>query len=58
MVRSVTENSKINDFIASFEKYRLLSNFQYGFRYSRSTADLVTVASDRIAWAFNRSEAT
>ena len=58
MARSVTENSKINDFIASFEKYRLLSNFQYGFRYSRSTADLVTVVSDRIAWAFNRSEAT
>ena len=58
MVRSVTENSKINGFIDSFVKYRLLSNFQYGFRYSRSTADLVAVVSDRIAWAFNRSEAT
>ena len=30
----------------------------YGFRYSRSTADLLTVMSDRIARAFNRSEAT
>ena len=29
-----------------------------GFRSSRSTADLLTVASDRIARAFNRSGAT
>ena len=32
--------------------------FQYGFRFSRSTTDLLTVVSDRIAWAFNRSGAT
>ena len=36
----------------------LFSDFQYGFRYSRSTADLLTVVSDRIARAFNRSGAT
>ena len=29
-----------------------------GFRSSRSAADLLTVASDRIARAFNRSRAT
>ena len=34
------------------------SDFQYGFRSSRSTADLLTVISDRIARAFNRSGAT
>ena len=34
------------------------SDFQYGFRSSRSTADLLTVVSDRIVRAFNRSEAT
>ena len=34
------------------------SNFQYGFRSSRSTADLLTVVSDRIARALNRSGAT
>ena len=34
------------------------SDFQCGFRSSRSTADLLTVASDRIARAFNRSGAT
>ena len=34
------------------------SDFQYGFRSCRSTADLLTVVSDRIARAFNRSEAT
>ena len=36
----------------------LLSDFQYGFRSSRSTADLLIVVSDRIARAFNRSGAT
>ena len=34
------------------------SNFQYGFRSSRLTADILTVVSDRIAKAFNRSGAT
>ena len=34
------------------------SDFQYGFRSSRSTADLLTVVSDRIARAFNKSGAT
>ena len=34
------------------------SDFQYGFRSSWSTADLLTVVSDRIARAFNRSGAT
>ena len=34
------------------------SDFQYGFRSSRSTADVVTVVSDRISRAFNRSGAT
>ena len=34
------------------------SDFQYGFRSSRSTVDLPTIVSDRIARAFNRSGAT
>ena len=33
-------------------------DFQYGFRSSQSTADLLTVVSDRIVRAFNRSWAT
>ena len=36
----------------------LFSDFQYGFRSSRSTADLLTVVSDRIARAINTSGAT
>ena len=40
------------------EKCCLFSNFQHGFRSSRSTADLLTVVSERIAMAFNRSGAT
>ena len=34
------------------------SDFEYGFRSSRSTADLLTVVSHRITNAFNRSGAT
>ena len=34
------------------------SDFQYGFRSSQSTADLVTVLSDRTAMVFNRPGAT
>ena len=48
-------NSRIVDHL---EKFGLFSDFQYGFRSSRSTADLLTVVSDRIARAFNRSGAT
>ena len=36
----------------------IFSHFQYDFRSSQSTADLLTVVSDRIVRAFNRSEAT
>ena len=36
----------------------LLSDFQYGFRSSQSTADLLKVVSDRIARSLNRSGAT
>ena len=36
----------------------VFSDLQYGFRSPRSTADLLTVVSDRIARAFNRSRAT
>ena len=48
-------NNRIADHL---EKCGLFSNFQYGFRSSRSTADLLTFVSNRIARAFNRSGAT
>ena len=40
------------------EKCGLFSDFQCGFRSSRSTSDLLTVVPGRIARAFNRSGAT
>ena len=48
----------VNRIVDHQEKCSLFSDFQYGFRSSRSTADLLTVVSDRIARAFNRSGAT
>ena len=51
----VFENNRIVDHL---EKSGLFSNFQYRFRSSRSTADLLRFVSDRIAGAFNRSRAT
>ena len=46
-----------NKIIDHPEKYGLFSDYQYGFRSSRSTADPLTVVPDRIARAFNRSGA-
>ena len=47
-----------NRIVDHLEKCGLFSDFQYGFRSSRSTADLLTFVSDRIARAFNKSGAT
>ena len=40
------------------ERCDLFSDFEYGVRSSLSTADLLTVVSNRITWTFNRSGAT
>ena len=48
-------NNRILDHL---KKCGFFSHFQYGFRNSRSTTDLLTVASDRIARVFNKSWAT
>ena len=57
VVSKVFEKLVNNRIVDHLEKYVLFSDFQYGFS-SRSTADLVTVVSERIARAFNRSGAT
>ena len=58
VVSKVFEKLVNNRIVDQLEKCGLFSDFQYGFRSSRSTADLLTVVSDRIAGAFNRSGAT
>ena len=58
MVSSLPSSKKDNRIVNHLEKCSLFSDFQYGFRSSRLTADLLTVVSDRIARAFNRSGAT
>ena len=58
VVSKVFEKLENNKIVDHLEKCGLFSDFQYGFRSSRSTADLLTVVSDRIARAFNRSGAT
>ena len=58
MVSKVFEKLVNNRIVDHLEKCGLFSDFQYGFRSSRSTADLLTVVSDRITRAFNRSGAT
>ena len=58
VVSKVFEKFVNNRIVDHLEIYGLFSDFQYGFRSSRSTADLFTVVSDRIARAFNRSRAT
>ena len=58
MVSKVSEKLVNNRIVDHLEKCGLSSDFQYEFRSSRSTADLLLVVSDRIARAFNRSGAT
>ena len=58
VVSKVFEKIVNNGIVNDPGKCDLFSDFQNGFRSSRSTADLLTVVSDRIARAFKRSGAT
>ena len=58
MVSKVFEKLINNRIVDHLEKCGLFSDFQYGFRPSRTTADLLTVVSDRIVRAFNRAGTT
>ena len=58
VVSKVFEKLVNNRTVDHLEKCGLFSDFQYGFRSSGPTADILTVASDRIARTFNRSGAT
>ena len=58
VVSTVIEKLVNNRIVDHLKKCGLYSDFQYGFRSSRSTADLLIVVSDRIARAFKRSGAT
>ena len=58
VVSKIFEKLVNNRIVHHLEKYGLFSDFQFGFRSSRSTEDLLTAVSDRIARAFNRSGPT
>ena len=58
VVSKVFEKLVNNRIVDHLEKCGLFSDFQFGFRSSQSTADLLAVVSDRIARTFNRSGAT
>ena len=55
VVNNVFEKLVNNRIVDLLEKCALFCDFQYGFRSSQSTADLLTVVSDRIGKGFNRS---
>ena len=54
VVSKVFEKILTNRIVYHLQKCGLFSDFQYGFRSSRLTADLLTLVSDKIARAFNR----
>ena len=58
VVSKVFEKLVNNRIVNHLEKCGLFCDCQYGFRSSQSTADLLTVVSDRIARVFNKSRAT
>ena len=55
LVNKIFETLVNNRILDHLEKCGRYSDFQYGIRSSRSTADLLTVVSDRVAGAFNMS---
>ena len=55
VVSKVFEKLVNNRIVDHWEKCGPFSDFQYGFKSPRSTVDLLTVVSDRIARAFNRT---
>ena len=58
MVNNVFEKLANNMIVDQLEKCDLFSDFQYGFSTSRSATDLLTIVSDIIVRAFNRSGTT
>ena len=58
VVSKVFEKRVNNMIVDHLEKCGRFCDFQYGFRSSQSTADVLTVVYDRIARVFNRSGAT
>ena len=58
MVSKVFKKLIINKIVDHLKKSGLFADFQYGFRSSESTVDLLTVVSDRVAKSFNRPGAT
>ena len=54
VVSKVFEKHPNNRIVDHLEKCGLFSDFQFCFRFSQSTADLLTIVSDRIIGAFNR----
>ena len=55
MVSKVSEKLVNNRIVDHLEKCGLFSDFQYGFRSSQSTADLLAILSDKIARSFSRT---
>ena len=58
VVSKVFEKLVNNRIFDHLENCGLFSDFQYGFRSSRSTADLLTVVPDRIDRVFKKSGST
>ena len=58
MVSKVSEKLVNNGIVDHLQKCGLFSDFQFGVRSPRSTADLLAVVSNRLSNDFNRSRAT
>ena len=58
VVSKVFQKLVNNRIVDHLEKCDLFSDFQFDFRSSKSTTDLLTIACDRITRAFNRSGTT
>ena len=58
VVSKIFEKLVNNRLVDHFKKHDFFVGFQYSLRSSCSITDLLTVVSNRIDWAFNRSGPT
>ena len=58
MASKIFEKQVNNGIVHLLQKCGLFSDFQFGFKSSSSTADLLIFVSDRLTWAFNSPGAT
>lgn len=55
VIRTDERKKKLKELIKHLTSHGVLSNKEYGFRYSKSTADILTIITERVYQALDRN---